>query len=88
MSKIKTRDISPVQSGLAETMEHTSSECVGRDEIILRSNTKITNHTDDSLGKMLEESDGAYIARKNILKFKRKIILTRRDKFTSSTFRE
>ena len=59
MSKIKTRDISPVQSGLAETMEHTSSDCVGRDEIILRSNTKITNHTDGSLGKMLEESDGA-----------------------------
>ena len=58
MSKIRTRNFSPVQSGLAETMVHTS-ECVERDEIILRSNTKITNHTDGSLGKMLEESDGA-----------------------------
>ena len=63
MSKIRTTDISPVQSSRSlskflgkteqrpETMEHTCSEYLGRVEIILRPVTKITNHIDVFWGK-------------------------------------
>ena len=88
MSEIRTEVISPARLSRSlskflgkteqrpETMEHISSECLGRGEIILRPGIKITKYIDVSWGKsFLEGFEGAskekaYIARKNVLKFK------------------
>ena len=72
MSKIRTTDISPARSSRplskflgkteqrSETIEHPCPECLGRGEIILRSDTKITNCINVSWEKRyLEESEEA-----------------------------